>query len=70
MTRETRCKVRGIEKGRTEKIGMKSVHDLENSPVVCKMLDGRKQKTKITRNILEKNMKEKKRKELKKRIEK
>lgn len=41
---------------------MKTSHDLENSSVVCKMLDGRKQKTKRTKNILKKNMKENKRK--------
>lgn len=65
MTRETSWKVREIEKERMKNTGegggMKTSHDLENSLVVCKMMDGRKEKTERTKNILETNMKENKR---------
>lgn len=64
MTRETSWKVREIEIERMKNIGeggMKTSHDLENSLVVCKMMDGRKEKTERTKNILETNMKENKR---------
>lgn len=44
-----------------ERGGMKTSHDLENSSVVCKMMDWRKEKTERTKNILETNMKENKR---------